>query len=91
MGSLAVHETERDMRMNIREQTAIIIQKDGLYLVGTILGGPDLRWSYSPWDAWRTRRRDKALIVADRIGGTQMLFNPVAGQLRGLRCGRDSV
>ena len=71
--------------MKIREQTGIIIQKDGMFLVGVVLNGPELRWSSSPWDAWRTRRRDQALIVADRIGGKQMLFNPVAGQLREMK------
>ena len=71
--------------MNIREQTGIIIQKDGMFLVGLVLGGPELRWSSSPWDAWRTRRRDKAFIVSEKIGGKRMLFNPVAGQLRGMK------
>ena len=71
--------------MNIRRETGIIIQKDGQYLVARIIGTNQLRWSLSPWDAWRTRKREFALMVADKVGGTQMLFNPVAGQLRGLR------
>lgn len=71
--------------MNIRLETGIIIQKDGQYLVAKIVGTNELRWSSSPWDAWRTREREFALMVADKVGGTQMLFNPVAGQLRGLR------
>ena len=67
--------------MDIRKLTGIIIQKDGKYLVGrSCVGG--LRWSASPWDAWRTRKRDKAFIVADRVGGVRYLFNPVAGQIR---------
>lgn len=68
--------------MDIRLKTGIIIEKDGEYLVGTILFSTDLRWSASPWDAWITRKRDNALRVAERVGGTRMLFNPVAGQLR---------
>ena len=71
--------------MNIRLETGIIIQKDGQYLVARIVGTNELRWSSSHWDAWRTREREFALMVADKVGGTQMLFNPVAGQLRGLR------
>lgn len=71
--------------MNIRLETGIIIQKDGQYLVAKIVGTNELRWSSSPWDAWRTREREFALMVADKVGGTQMLFNPVAGQLRGLK------
>ena len=70
--------------MNIRLETGIIIQKDGQYLVAKIVGTNELRWSSSPWDAWRKREREFALMVADKVGGTRMLFNPVAGQLRGL-------
>lgn len=70
--------------MDIRTVTGIIIEKDGLFLVGCDLFGR-LRWSSSPWDAWKTRRRADALKVADRIGGKRYLFNPVAGQLREMR------
>lgn len=73
------------VRMNIRRKTGIIIQKDGEYLVARIIGTNELRWSLSPLDAWITRKRDAALMVAVKVGGTRMLFNPVAGQLRGLR------
>ena len=68
--------------MNVREKTGIIIQKGNEYLVGVVVGTKILRWSISPWDAWITRRRDKAFMVADRVGGERVLFNPVAGQLR---------
>lgn len=67
--------------MDIRTLTGIIIRKDGFYLVGRDPFGR-LLWSNSPWDAWRTRRRDHALMVADKIGGTRYLFNPVAGQIK---------
>jgi hypothetical protein len=68
--------------MDIRTKTGIIIEKGGEYLVGTILFSTDLRWSASPWDAWITRRKDQALMVAEKVGGRRVLFNPVAGQLR---------
>lgn len=68
--------------MDIRRETALIIRKDGEYLVGTVLWSTELRWSVSPWDAWKTRSREKALMVADKVGGEIMLFNPVAGQLK---------
>lgn len=71
--------------MNIREKTGIIIQKGNEYLVGAVLGGPKLRWSISPWDAWITRRRENAVKVADRVGGKRVLFNPVAGQIREMK------
>ena len=62
--------------------TGIIIEKDGEFLVGTILYSTDLRWSRSPYDAWITRKRDHAAKVARKVAGRQMLFNPVAGQIR---------
>ena len=68
--------------MNIREETSLIIRKDGKYLVGKVICSPELRWSIYPWDAWRTRIRAKARTVAERTGGEIVLFNPVAGQIR---------
>ena len=68
--------------MNVRAKTGIIIQKDGEYLVGAILGLSCLRWSRSPYAAWITRRREDAEKVAKAVGGTRMLFNPIVGQLK---------
>lgn len=68
--------------MDIRLLTCVIIRKNGKYLVGRILGTDDLRWSDSPHDAWRTRNREDARDMARIVGGTMMLFNPAAGQLR---------
>ena len=70
--------------MDIRRKTCIIIRKDGEYLVGTILYSTDLRWSTSPYDAWRTRRREDARRVARAVGGVMVLFNPIIGQRRRL-------
>ena len=71
--------------MNIRTYTVIIIEKDGYFLVGRRMLSTELMWSNSPWDAWKTRRKDKAYIVAHKLGGKRMLFNPVARQLREMR------
>lgn len=68
--------------MDVRGQTYIIIERDGEFLVGCVFGTNVLRWSQSPWDAWRTRERDNASAVAGVVHGNRMLFNPVAGQLR---------
>lgn len=67
---------------NIRRETCIIIRKDGEYLVGTILYSTDLRWSGSPYDAWRTRRKEDAERVARKVGGVMVLFNPIAKQMK---------
>jgi len=68
--------------MNIRKETCIIIRKDGEYLVGTILFSTDLRWSWSPYDAWRTRRKEDAERVARKVGGEMVLFNPIVKQMK---------
>ena len=70
--------------MDIRRMTGLIVQRGTMYLVGTIIYSTDLRWSDSPWDAWRTRDREKARRVAQRVGGELMLFNPVAGQIKAM-------
>ena len=70
--------------MDIRRLTCVIIQKDGRFLVGTIMGSQDLRWSNDSYDAWRTRSVELARKAAWITGGTMMLFNPAVGQLRKL-------
>ena len=68
--------------MDVRCYTGIIIEKNGEFLVGTVLFSKELRWSNSPYDAWITRKRDKALLVADKVEGRRLLFNPVVGQIK---------
>ena len=68
--------------MDIRKQTGLIIRKDNEYLVGRVIYTGELKWSSSPWEAWRTRIRANARSIAEKTGGEIMLFNPVAGQLR---------
>lgn len=68
--------------VDIRTQTCIIIRKHGEYLVGTILYSRDLRWSYSTFDAWRTRDREAARRIARITSGELVLFNPIIGKTR---------
>lgn len=68
--------------MEIREATRLVIKRGNEYLVGLIIGGPELRWSLSAYDAWWTRNPEEAQMVAKKTGGDVWLFNPVAGQLR---------
>ena len=63
-----------------RKQTCIIIRKDREYLVGAVLHSRELRWSYSSFDAWRTRDREAARRVARVVGGMLVLFNPIIGK-----------
>lgn len=68
--------------MNIRKCTVVIIKRGAEYLVGRIPYTTELRWSRSPYDAWKTREKGKAQAVAHVVGGDLWLFNPIAGQLR---------
>lgn len=70
--------------MDVRTKTGLIIRKGNEYLVGTIYLSTDLRWSISPYDAWFTRNLAHATIVAEKVGGEIMLFNPVVGRIREL-------
>ena len=67
--------------MNIRKCTVLIIKRGSMFLVGRIPYSRELRWSISPYDAWKTRERETAEKVARVIGGDLWLFNPVVGQL----------
>ena len=66
----------------IRKKTCIIIRKNGEYLQGGILWSTDLRWSISPYCAWRTRDMEKARRIARKTGGMMVLFNPVVNQMK---------
>ena len=68
------------IKNSLRKETCIIIRKHGEYLVGSILYAEDMRWSGSPYDAWRTRDRDEARDVARETGGVMVLFNPIIGK-----------
>ena len=73
------------MKDDIRRQTGIIIRKNGEYLVGRICWSSELKWSASPYDAWKTRDREEAESVARATGGIMMLWNPIVKQLRVMR------
>lgn len=68
--------------MDIRLKTALVIRKDGKYLVGKVIYSNEMKWSDSPWDAWQTRVRAKARSIQEKVGGDIMLFNPITGQIR---------
>ncbi len=69
----------------IKLNTGLIIKRGPEFLVGRILGTRELKWSLSPWDAWRTRDREEAEAVARAIAGDLWLFNPILGQIREYR------
>ena len=70
------------MKGDIRKATCLIIRKNSEYLVGYVMYSDDLRWSTSPYDAWKTRDVETARRIARKTGGIMMLWNPVARQMR---------
>ena len=68
--------------VDIRKKTCIVIRKNGEYLVGFILYTKEMRWSSSPYDAWKTRDREKAREIARRTGGIMVLFNPIVNETK---------
>ena len=68
--------------MDIREKTFLIIRRNGEYLVGWDYILERLKWSTSPWDAWRTRSKIHAQAIARVTGGILCLFNPIAAQIK---------
>ena len=87
MGSAADHRSaaggsDGSDAVNIRLCTVVIIKRGAEFLVGRIPYTTELRWSRSPYDAWKTRRKEAAQAVAHIVGGDLWLFNPIAGQLK---------
>ena len=61
-----------------------IVCKGRQYLVG--IPYEDLaymRYSPSPYDAWKSKEFDKAIRIAKRIGGKVMKFNQLTGRTTG--------
>ena len=75
------------MKTDVREKTCLIIRRGPEYLVGTVLYSRELRWSRSPWDAWKTRNWKRAEQAARYTGGDLWLFNPILGVAREVRHG----
>ena len=69
-------------RNEIRKHTCIIIRRNGEYLLGKKWMTEDLLWTWSAYDAWRTRDREAAEAVARVLGGEMVLFNPVIGKTK---------
>lgn len=70
------------MKDELKKQTCVIIRKNGEYLGSRILESPELRWTTSPYEAWKTRDKDKAKEIARRTGGVTVLWNPIVRQMR---------
>lgn len=63
----------------IRKRTAIVIERDGMYLMAATEYHVPV-WSMYIYDAWRTRSPEDASRVADAVDGNLWLFNSATGQ-----------
>lgn len=68
---------------DIRKSTCIIVERNGYYLVAADVFG-NIRWSRSPYDAYRIRQKMIAYKLAWRVGGSALLFNPIVGKTKSL-------
>lgn len=68
--------------MDIRTKTCIIIRRNGYFLQGKKWFSEEILWTWSAYDAWRTRNREEAEEVARETGGVMVLFNPITGEKR---------
>ena len=72
------------MKPDIRTATCLVIEKDGKYLsgYGTFMGS--VTWDNHLSNAWTTRDKEEALRVAEKYGGSLMLFNPIVWRTKRL-------
>ncbi len=70
-------------RKRIEKANAWIIEKDRRYLERALIvaGRRNAypKWTWSRWDAWRTRDEAAAKRVAKTLGATAIRFNPITG------------
>lgn len=68
------------MKVDLSEYERKIVQKGRLYLY-CAGGDGSLQWTNSKYDAWSSKRRDKAVMVAKKVGGRVRTFNPITGDI----------
>ena len=71
------------MEIDKRKYDWFVIEKDGRYLKAAPKGIYPLRWTTSPWDAYKDRRRGFARKTAENVGGKMRTFNTLDGRVKG--------
>ena len=74
-----------ETRRKLQLKTRMIIRTEEGYLVRVMRIGSeeiDPVWSHSPYDAWSTRDRRIARMIARKLSGVIVMFNPIVGQIR---------
>ncbi len=66
----------------IRKKTCLIISKNRRYMKGWSMLTDSLEWTWSAYEAWRTRDREEAENVARATGGVMVLFNPIVNKTK---------
>lgn len=67
---------------DIRLATVLVIRKGGKYLSRVEIGTGRAVWDPHLSDAWRTRDKVLARMVAEKFEGELMLFNPVVWKMK---------
>ena len=66
----------------IRKKTCLIISKNRRYMKGWNMLTDSLEWTWSAYEAWRTRDMEEAENVARATGGVMVLFNPIVNKTK---------
>ena len=72
------------MKTDIRTKTCLVIEKDGKYLCGYGTPIGIVVWDDHLSNAWTTRDKEEALRVAEKYGGSLVLFNPIVWRTKKL-------
>ena len=63
-----------------REKDRWIVRKGNMYLISIVHpGAASAQWSIYYYDAWQAKDRRSAEMVAQRVGGEAVRFNPILG------------
>ena len=77
--------TEEKARQNLekaRERDMWIVRKDRQYLLSIVHPSAAVaQWTQYYFDCWRTHFRAEATMVAKKVGGEVVRFNPILGKV----------
>ena len=72
-------------RDNLRRKTALVIRNQyGEYLSRKDMVTGKILWDRHLSNAWKTRKREKAGKMVQKLGGEICLFNPIIWEVRAL-------
>ena len=80
--SMTTEERARRTREEVKKRDCYIVCRGTEYLVGRICWAKlELMWSIYYFDAWRTKDKRAAEMVAQKFGAEVVRFNPILGEV----------